>query len=279
MDIRRDAYEALCRARDALDAGPPDGPEHQALDMAYLKTRIKQYNRAESVRPIVDPVPAMNRRFFTLEPYYPSMDAEFPTDLSTKWYGSGNGRGWDAVRDMPTPQLRVGMGMSIRRLPSMLGTVVIRGSHILPRPLLDIWQRFDPAALDILPVKLEGRRKQPVEQEYFYVDIIRHLPAFDLDAMSVFIFRRPKPYADSVHLFPAPTVFALREDLAAEGVHLFRDMNWGGTYFISAELRQACLDAGFTDIRFARPETPGEPLKVDAVPRPKARAIRAPARS
>ena len=257
MNIRRDAYETLCRARDALDAGPLDGPEHSALFKEYLNTRIKQYGRAESVRPVVDPVPAMNRRFSVMGNIY--SDAEFVAAPPLEYYGSGAGKGWDAVRNLPAPQLRVGMGMSIRKLPSVLSTVVIKGTHILPRPLLDIWQRFDPEALDILPVRLEGRRKQPVEQEYFFVDILRHLPALDLDAMGVFIFRRPKPYADSVHLFPAPSVFALREDLPVEGVHLFRDMNWGETYFVSAELRQACLEAGFKDIPFARPEAPDQP--------------------
>ncbi|MBW6401743.1 hypothetical protein KPL78_28075 [Roseomonas sp. HJA6] len=266
MGIRRDAYEALCQARDALDAGPPDGPEHTLLHREYLKARLAQYRRAESRRPVVDPVPAMNRRFFTTSTIWDT--AEFPTAPPVAWYGSGGGRGWDEVRTLPKPQLRLGVGTSIRRLPPLLNTVVVKGTHILSRPLLEIWQRFDPEALDILPIALEGRRKQPVEQAYFFVDIVRQLPAFDLDAMEVFLFREPRSYGESFELFPAPQVYALREDLPVAGVHLFRDLNWNGAYFISAELRQACLDAGFTDIPLAHPETPDTAIKVDK-PAPK----------
>ncbi|MCQ4160974.1 hypothetical protein NON00_13670 [Roseomonas sp. GC11] len=260
MSIRRDAYEALCQARDALDAGPPDGDEHSLLHRAYLKARLEQYRRAESRRPVIDPVPAMNRRFFTTSTMWDK--AEFLTTPPREWYVSGRGRGWDEVRSLPKPQLRVGAGMSFHRIPPLLDTVVVRGTHILSRPLLEIWQRFDPEALDILPIALEGRRKQPVAQEYFFVDIVRRLPAFDLDAMEVFLFRLPKPHVDRFELFPAPQVFALREDMPVAGVHLFRDVNWGDAYFISAELRQACLDAGFTKLPLAHPETPEAVAKI-----------------
>jgi len=255
MDIARDAYEALCRARDALDAGPDDGPEHRDLDRQYLKARIQQYNRVALLRPVIDPVPAMNRRFF-------AMGSDF---LSGVLYASGekqlsplagDGRGWGDVPPCPPVRMVLEPGRSFRRAGTLLNCHQYRSTHILPRPLLEIWQRFDPAALDILPVQIEGRRKQPSPQEYFYVDITRRLPAFDLAAMGVFAFRQPKPYADEVELFPAPKVFALRDDLPVEGVHLFRDLNWRGTYFVSAELRQACLDAGFTDLPLRPPETP-----------------------
>ena len=266
MGIRREAFDALCQARDALDAGPPDGPEHTLLHREYLKARLAQYRRAESRRPVIDPVPAMNRRFFTTSTIWDT--AEFPTGRPVAWSGSGGGRGWDRVRTLPKAQLRLGVGTSIRRLPPLLNTVVVKGTHILSRPLLEIWQRFDPEALDILPIALEGRRKQPVEQAYFFVDIVRQLPAFDLDAMEVFLLRAPRSYGESFELFPAPQVYALREDLPVAGVHLFRDVNWDGAYFISAELRQACLDAGFTDIPLAHPEAPDHAITVDK-PTPK----------
>lgn len=255
MSIAREAYEELCRARDALDAGPDEGEERGELFRRYLKTRITQYNRAESVRPVIDPVPAMNRRFFVMQRRVQS-DVVFAPGEASPAYDAGDGRGWDSMRSRPPPRLMLGPGLSFRRMTTLLDCSCYYGTHILPRPLLDIWLRFDSAALDVLPIHLEGRRKQPAPQDYFYVDIIRRLPAFDLAAMGVFLFRRPKPNSDSFEIFPTPRAFALRDDLPVEGVHLFRDVNWRETYFVSAALRQACLDAGFADLPLAAPEAP-----------------------
>ncbi|NGM20989.1 hypothetical protein G3576_13275 [Roseomonas stagni] len=255
MSIAKDAYEELCRARDALDAGPDEGEERGELFRRYLKTRITQYNRAESVRPVIDPVPAMNRRFFVMQRRVTSQVVFAPGEASPA-YDAGDGRGWEPMRSRPAPRLMLGPGLSFRRMTTVLDCPCYYGTHILPRSLLDIWLRFDAAALDVLPIHLEGRRKQPAPQDYFYVDIIRRLPAFDLDAMGVFLFRQPKPYANSVEIFPTPRAFALRDDLPVDGVHLFRDANWRETYFVSTQLHQACLDAGFTDLPLAAPEAP-----------------------
>ncbi len=256
MTIARDAYEALCRARDALDAGPAEGPERTELHLDYLRARLRLFKRAEPMFPALERIPAMNRRFFVMGPVLDWLEGAPGEDLDR--IQGGYGRGWDECRHQPPLRLVPGRGLQLRDrpLPALLTVVGPVGAHILPRPLLEIWQRFDPAALDILPVQLEDLRDQPAPQDHFYVDITRRLEAFDLEAMDVFAFRPAKPFSDTVEYFPHPKVFALRDDLPVEGVHLFRDLNWRGTYFVSAELRQACLDAGFTDLPLRPPETP-----------------------
>ncbi|NGM19210.1 hypothetical protein G3576_04225 [Roseomonas stagni] len=256
MNIARDAYEELCRVRDALYSAPEDGPERSELHMDYLRARLRLFKRAEPMFPALERIPAMNRRFFVMGPVWDWLEGAPGEDLD-RIHGS-YGRGWDACRHRPPLRLVPSRGLRLNdgRPPTLLAVVGLDGAHILPRPLLDVWQSFDPAALDILPVHVEGLRDQSEPEGYFCVDIIRCLPAFDLAAMDVFAFRPPKPLSDTVEYFPHPRVFALRDDLPAEGVHLFRDLNWRGTYFVSAELRQACLDAGFTDLPLRPPQTP-----------------------
>ena len=41
MSIARDAYEELCRARDAVDAGAVDGPERAQNFRAYLDISVR----------------------------------------------------------------------------------------------------------------------------------------------------------------------------------------------------------------------------------------------
>lgn len=257
MNIVKDAYENLCRARDALDAGPSDGPARTALYRAYLQARIQQMGRAEKVPAVIDPIPPANRRFYVMATDCVS-GIEFNLSMSDHkaMFGSGYGNGWEGARQLPKLRGKTPTSPSVRRLPPIMSTMAFRGNDAVSRSLLDIWQRFDPEALDVLPITLTRRSGKPVDEEYLLVDVIRRLPALDLEAMNSFLLRSPKPHPERSEIFPPPRAFALRDDLPTHGLHLFRDTIWTSHYFVSAELRQACLDAGFKRIPFAHPETP-----------------------
>ena len=260
MNIVQDAYQTLIRARDALDAGPRGRPERVTLFQSYLRTRINQIGRAVMAQRPILAVPAMNRRFFVMTRYAEGWATPVALDPDDRHADSlaacGNGRGWAAARDLPTLTARIGIGMTGRHLPPIMRTASFPGTDILSRGLLDIWRRFDPAALDILPVRLTSRTGRALKGDYCLADVVRRLPALDLKAMNAFLFHNPESDGARTEIFPPPEAFALRDDLPVDGVHLFRDSVWSDHYFVSAELRQACLDAGFKTIPFARPETP-----------------------
>lgn len=258
MHIVKDAYDRLCEARDALDARPADGPERERLFKVYLDARIKQINRAQSALRPIDPIPAMNRRFFVMGGGTIPVSLELDLGELRQLRAGGDGRGWSDVKHLPRLRARVPMGATIRRPPSIMDNLQRRSNFIVSRPLLEIWQRFDAQVLDTLPFELEGRRGQPVAETYFLVDITRTLPALNLEAMHSFLLNSPKDMQGNrtVEVFPVPRAYALRDDLPTEGIHLFREQTNYAVVFVSAELRQACLDAGFKDVYFTRPEDP-----------------------
>jgi hypothetical protein len=114
--------------------------------------------------------------------------------------------------------------------------------------MLAIWRRLDAAALDILPVRLAPRAGALADRDYWAVDVVRVLPAFDEARMGLRRFcASAPPGADLswyIQYVPRVEAVALREDLPVSGVHLFRDEIDRERIFISVELARECYAAG-----------------------------------
>ena len=101
------------------------------------------------LRPVIDPVPAMNRRFFMISKIY--NDVQFAPEEKLPGWDVARGNGWGDLRARPPMRMVLGKGESFRRSPALFESRYA-GTHILSRSLLEIWQRWDPKALDIRPV-------------------------------------------------------------------------------------------------------------------------------
>jgi hypothetical protein len=239
-------FEMLCQARDRLEAGPPDGPEHEELDMAYLRARWEAFGRACVWER--DPLPSMNRRFLVLN-LGQCLYANFVEDKTLpRYYFEGLGRGWSEVRALPPPCFVLERPKD--RDPEepeeddeILWSHHVHGSPIISPKMLAIWRRLDPEALDILPVRLESHAGATETRDYWAVDVVRTIPALDEARMGLRRFRSAAP-SNYVQYFPYVKEIALRDDLPLDGVHLFRDEIDRERIFISVELALECYHAG-----------------------------------
>ena len=244
-------FDMLCQARDRLEAGPAEGPERSELFDAYLRARKEAFRRACVWRH--DPLPWMNRRFLVLNLQW-CLQADFIENTTQPSYHfDGFGRGWSEVRALPAPHFRVYRPEDCdpdlkEQDDEILWSHSFRGSPILSSKMLAIWRQLDAGALDILPVRLTPRTDTLPVRDYWAVDVIRVLPAFDEARMGLRRFRASAPPgADPsryIEYVPRVESIALREDLPVSGVHLFRDEIDRKRIFISAELARECYAAG-----------------------------------
>ena len=239
-------FEMLCQARDRLEAGPPDGSEHTELDMAYLRARGQAFKRTCVWER--DPLPSMNRQFLVLN-LGQCLYANYVEDRTLpRYYFEGLGRGWSEVRALPPPCFVLERPKD--RDPEepeeddeILWSNQLRGSPIISPKMLSIWRRLDAEALDALPVRLASNADAPETRDYWAVDILRTVPAFDEARMGLRRFRAAAP-SNYVQYFPCVDAIALRDDLPVRGVHLFRDDIDRERIFISVELALECYHAG-----------------------------------
>jgi hypothetical protein len=245
-------FDMLCQARDRLEAGPAEGPEHSELFRSYLDTRMQVFRRVcEWQR---DPLPAMNRSFLVMNDSVNQIVDLVVDTTAPRFSFEGPGCGWAKIRALPPPVfVHVHEHEDEEPDPGepapeqddeILCSLYFQGSPILSSKLLAIWRDLDADALDALPVRIAPRAGSKEEQDYWAVDVVRMLPAIDEARMGLRRFRNPFPHADRFEYFPMVGPIALREDLPISGVHLFRDEMRRDRLFVSVELARACYEAG-----------------------------------
>jgi hypothetical protein len=244
-------FDMLCQARDRLEAGPAEGPERSELFAAYLQARGEAFGRTCVWER--DPLPSMNRRFLVLN-LGQCLYANFVEDKTLpRYYFEGLGRGWSEVRALPPPCFVLERPKD--RDPEepeeddeILWSHHVRGSPIISPKMLAIWHRLDPEALDVLPIRLESHAGATETRDYWTVDVVRTIPAFDEARMGLRRFRAAAPpgadISKYVEYVPYVKEIALRDDLPLDGVHLFRDEIDRERIFISVELALECYHAG-----------------------------------